>query len=97
MKIARILVLLTMTCMVPTFLRPAIAQQEIDPEHFDQAELAKTAKPALKLKASLRAAAVKDRQKSTGGAADASRATAGSRQAKTTESQRLAAVHSTGQ
>jgi hypothetical protein len=96
MKFVRSLVLLAMLGAVPGLLVQATGQQEIDPEHFDQAEPAKTAKPALKPKAGPRTAAVKDRQKSSGGAADASRATAGSRQAKT-ENQRIAAVHSTGE
>jgi hypothetical protein len=96
MKFARFLVLLAMTGVVPGLLMQAVGQQEIDPDHFDQAEVAKAARPALKPKVSPRAASAKDRQKSTAGAANASRATGGSRQPKA-ENQRIAAVRSTGE
>jgi hypothetical protein len=93
MKILTILVLLTMTSMVPAFLTSAIAQQEIDPDHFDQTAPAKAVRPAPKPQASPRSAAANDRRKSTGGrAASTSRATAGSRQAKE-ENQLIAAAH----
>jgi hypothetical protein len=96
MKFVRFLVLLAMTAAVPGLLLQAVGQQEIDPDHFDQAELAKPAKPALKSKPGPQTAAVKERQKPTAGAANASRAGAGSRQTKT-ENQRIAAVHSAGE
>lgn len=96
MKFVRSLVLLAMLSVVPGFVLPSVGQQEIDPDHFDQAELAKAAKPALKLKADHRAVPVKNRQKPTAGAASGSRAAASSRQAKA-ENQRIAAVHSTGE
>ena len=51
MKFARFLVLLAITGVVPGPLMQAAAQQEIDPEHFDTAELAKTAKSAKQPKA----------------------------------------------
>jgi hypothetical protein len=93
MKSVRSLVLLAVLGIVPGFVLPSVGQQEIDPDHFDQAELAKA---ALKSKADHRAAPVKNRQKPSSGAASASRATPNSRQAKA-ENQRIAAVHSTGE
>ncbi len=95
MKFVRFLVLLAMTGAVPGLLLPAVGQQEVDPEHFDQAEPAKPGRTPLKPKASPRAAAVKQRQKSSGGAANASRAATGSRQANA-ENQRIAAAHVPG-
>jgi len=96
MKFVRSFVLLTMLGAIPGFVLPSVGQQEIDPDHFDQAEIAKTAKPPLKSKADHRAAPVKNRQRPGAGATTASRATARSRPAKT-ENQRIAAVHSTGE
>ncbi len=96
MKFVRSLVLLAMIGAVPGLVLQAIGQQEINPEHFDQAELAKAASPALKRKASPQIAAFKDRQKTAGKAATAPRPTAGPRQAKA-ENQRIAAAHSTGE
>jgi hypothetical protein len=96
MKSVRSLVLLAMLGIVPGFVLRSVGQQEVDPDHFDQAELAKAAKPALKSKVDHRAAPVKNRQKPSSGAASASRATPNSRQAKA-ENQRIAAVHSTGE
>jgi hypothetical protein len=96
MKSVRSLVLLTMLGVLPGFMLPITGQQEIDPDHFDQAELAKIAKPAPRSAAGHRAAPVKDRQKPTAGAPSTSRATASSRQPKA-EKQRIAAVHSTSE
>jgi len=94
MKILRILVLLTMTSMVPTFLPPAMAQQEINPEHFDQAEPAKTAQ-SKQPKTSPKAA-MKKQRKSISKASNASRTTPRPPQVKA-ENQPIAAVHSTGE
>jgi len=96
MKIVRILILLTMTSMVPTFLTPAIAQQEVDPEHFDPAELAKTARSTKQPKAGPKAAALTNQQKPVGKTTRASRVTPRPSQAKA-ESQQVAAVHPTGE
>jgi hypothetical protein len=96
MKFVRCLVLLAMIGAAPVLVLQAVAQQEIAPEHFDQAELAKAARPTLKPKASPRPAAVKDRRKSTGGSVNAPRATAGVRRAEA-ENKRIAAVRSTGE
>ncbi len=96
MKFARFLVLLAMTGVVPGLLMQAVGQQEIDPDHFDQAELAKTGQSAKQPKASPKAAALKDQRKSIGKATNASRITPRPHQVKA-ENQRIAAVHSTGE
>jgi hypothetical protein len=64
MKFARFLVLSAMIGVVPVLSLQAVGQQEIDPEHFDQAELAKAAKPAMKPNAGPRAKAAKRQRKS---------------------------------
>ncbi len=96
MKFARFLVLLAMTGVVPALLVQAVGQQEMDPDHFDQAELAKTAQSAKQPKAPPKAAALKTQQKSTGKATNASRIAPRPRQVKP-ENQRIAVVHSTGE
>jgi hypothetical protein len=95
MKFVRSLVLLAVIGGVPGLVLQVVGQQEIDPEHFDQAELAKAASRTVKPNASPRKAAVKDRQKAASVATDASHTTASPRQAKA-ENQRTAAVHSMG-
>jgi hypothetical protein len=93
MKFVRFLVLLASIGGIPGLVLQVVGQQEIDPEHFDQAELAKAASRTVKPNASPRKAAVKDPQKAAGRAASASRTTGSPRQAKT-ENQQTAAAHS---
>jgi predicted TIM-barrel fold metal-dependent hydrolase len=69
MKFARFLVLLAITGVVPGVLMQTAAQQEIDPEHFDTAELAQTAKSAKRPTVIARAA---DSRKDVGATRNAS-------------------------
>lgn len=96
MKILRILILLAMTSMIPTFLMPAVAQQEIDPDHFDQAEIAKTGKSAKRPKPDPESAAPRSRKTSASRPTASARITPRPRQVKA-EDQRIAAVHPTAE
>jgi hypothetical protein len=96
MKFVRFIVLLAMTGAVPGLVLQSVGQQEIDPEHFDQAELAKTAHSAKQPKGSPRATALKSQHKSIGKATNVSRITPRPRQVKA-ENQRIDAVRSTGE
>ncbi|HUI84299.1 MAG TPA: hypothetical protein VL240_08750 [Candidatus Binatia bacterium] len=95
MKFARFLVVLAMTSL-PVMSLPAIGQQEIDPEHFDQPVPAKTTQAAKQPKASPKAAALKNQQKSISKATNGSRISPRPRQVKA-ENQRIASVNSTGE
>ena len=95
MKFVRFVVLVAMTSL-PVLALPAVGQQEIDPEHFDTAELAKTAKPPTQPKASSKATTLKSQQRSVANASHGSPTKARRRQAKA-ENQRIAAAHSTAE
>ncbi len=82
MKLVRLLILLLMTSVLPVLLLPALGQQEIDPEHFDQAELAKAAKPIAKSQGTSSALAGKRHEKSLAKANNHRRTVAESRPPK---------------
>jgi hypothetical protein len=93
MKSARFLVLLAMTGTVPGILLQAMGQQEIDPEHFDRAEPAKTATHS---KAGTKTTTLKSQPKSIGHANNGSRTMTRQDQHKA-ESQRITTAKSTGE
>jgi len=93
MKFVRFVVLAAMTS-VPILSLPAVGQQEIDPDHFDQ-PTSKAVKPVVKAKASPKAASVNHPQKSAAYASNRSRTPSGSQQPKSEK--RMAALRSTGE
>ncbi len=95
MKFVRSLVLLAIIGAVPGLVLQALGQQEIDPEHFDQAELAKAANPSSKPKTSPKGASLKQRQKPATYARNASRSTTTTDQPK--GEKRMAALRSTSE
>lgn len=93
MKFVRFVVLAAMTSL-PILSLPAVGQQEIDPDHFDQPAI-KAAKPVTMAKASPKAASPNHQQKSATYAKNASRSTTGADQPK--GEKRMAALRSTGE
>jgi len=92
MEFARFVIVVVITSLSILSL-PALAQQEIDPEHFDQPTTYKAAKPVTRGKVSPKAAVLKNEPNSHGTANNGSRTVARQGQRKA-ESQRVAAVHS---
>ena len=96
MKFARIVVMLAITAVVPGFLVRAVAQQEVDPAHFDQTEPTKTAKSPTQPQGPPKTAALKRQKKLGGKVPDGARTLARQDHPKP-ENQRMAATHSTGE